>query len=133
MAAYNRDISQVVAWTMPQLRLLARYRDMRERNERRWQLALASGMLSQEAAETLWAQLEESDAEGGPYGGVVPGGTTSSSGAAGHLSHAVDSHGNVRAPSAPLLSDIALGKAVAPQLIPITIIDKKNESKEEDA
>lgn len=130
MAAYSRDIPQVMAWTMPQLRLLARYRDMRERNERRWQLAMASGMLSQEAAETLWAQLDEPDAEGGPYSGVMP---STSSGAAGHLSHAVDSHGNVRAPSAPLLSDIALGKAMAPQMIPITIINKKSESKEEDA
>jgi hypothetical protein len=103
---------------------------MRERNERRWQLALASGMMSQEAAEALWAQLEEPDAESGPYSGVTP---STSSGAAGHLSHAVDSHGNVRAPGAPLLSDIALGKAMAPAMIPITIIGKKSESKEEDA
>lgn len=124
MAAYNRDIHQVMGWSMPQLRLLARYRDIRERNERRWQLTLASGMMSEEASEALWAQLDGDDVQ------IVSVGTPSSTG--GQSSHAVDSKGNVRAPGAPLLADIALGKAVAPQLIPIKIVDK-HVSKEEDA
>lgn len=130
MAAYSQDIPQVMAWTMPQLRLLARYRDIRERYERKWQLALAGGMMSQEAAEALWAQLEDDD-EDGEYSGVVSSGTTSSVGGS-QRSHAVDAKGNVIARGAPLLSDIALGKAVAPQLIPITVIDK-GKQKDEDA
>lgn len=125
MAAYNRDIPQIMAWTMPQLRLLARYRDIRERNERKWQLVLATGSQSQEGSDALWAQL---DGEEGEYSGVVGGGSSS---AGGSRSHAVDSRGNVVSPGAPLLSDIALGKAVAPLTIPITVIDK-SKSKEED-
>jgi hypothetical protein len=39
--------------------------------------------------------------------------------------HGVDAKGNVVAQGAPLLSDIALGKASAPPLIPITTINKK--------
>lgn len=123
MAAYSRDIPQVMAWTMPQLRLLARYRDMRERNERRWQLTLSSGMMSQEAAEALWAQLDGDDVQ------IV---SVDGQGSTGGRSHAVDAKGNVRAPGAPLLSDIALGKAVAPRLIPIKVVDK-SAPKEEDA
>ncbi len=123
MTAYGRDIPQVMAWTMPQLRLLARYRNIRERDERKWQLVLAAGMMSQEASEMLWAQLEGDD--DGEYTGIVSTGITSGATAGGGpRSHGVDSKGNVRAPGAPLLSDIALGKAVAPRLIPITVIDK---------
>ena len=126
MTAYGRDIPHIMAWTMPQLRLLARYRGIRERNERKWQLMLASGMMSEEASEELWAQLEEDEGEdGGEYTVVAQGGSTRSSGGSGHRSHGVDSHGNVIARSAPLLSDIAMGKSRAPQLIPVRVIDKK--------
>lgn len=127
MAAYNRDIHQVMAWSMPQLRLLARYRDARERNERRWQLTLASGSMSQEAAETLWAQLDGDDVQF-----VSSGGQTGEATGSRSASHAVDAQGNVRSPGAPLLSDIALGKAVAPRMIPIKIT-QKSALKEEDA
>ncbi len=128
MAAYSRDIRQVMSWTMPQLRLLGRYRAIRERNERRWELALASGMMSQEASETLWAQLGD-DEEEGEYTGVIATGTVTSGGNS-HSNHTVDSKGNVRAPNAPLLSDIALGKATAPPLIPITSIEKSKRKEE---
>ncbi len=127
MIAYGRDIPQVMAWTMPQLRLLARYRDIRERNERKWQLMLASGMMSEEVSAELWAQLEgDGEDNEGEYTVVAQSGTTSSSagGSGSQKGHSVDSHGNVKAPGAPLLSDIAMGKARAPQLIPIRVIDR---------
>ena len=126
MTAYGRDIPEVVAWTMPQLRMLAKYRDIRERNERKWQLMLASGMMSEEASSELWAQLEgDGDDNEGEYTVVAQGGTTSSSAGGGsQRGHSVDSHGNVMSKGAPLLSDIATGKARAPQLIPIRVIDK---------
>ena len=138
MRAYGRDIREVMAWSMPQLRLMARYRDLRERNKRKWQLTLAAGMMSEEAVETLWEALEGDDE--GEYTRVAPSGggsggtgvSTSSTGKMGQQRHAVDSKGNVRAAGAPLLSDIALGKAVAPQLIPIQRIDK-SKPKEDDA
>ena len=125
MTAYGRDIPHIMAWTMPQLRLLSRYRDIRERNERKWQLMLASGMMSQEASEELWAQLDDgNEADPGEYTVVAQGGSTGSAGGSGHRNHGVDSHGNVIARSAPLLSDIAMGKARAPQLIPVRVINK---------
>ncbi len=126
MTAYGRDIPHVMAWTMPQLRLLARYRDIRERNERKWQLMLASGMMSEEASSELWAQLEgDGDDNEGEYTVVAQGGTTGSGASGGNQrGHGVDSHGNVISKGAPLLSDIAMGKARAPQLIPIRVIDK---------
>ncbi len=126
MSAYGRDIPQVMAWTMPQIRLLAHYRAIRERMERKWQLVLASGMMSQEASEMLWAQLEGN--EDGEYTGIVSVGTAGTGGSGStQRSHGVDAKGNVRAPGAPLLSDIAQGKAQAPRLIPITVIDKSKE------
>ena len=125
MTAYGRDIPHVMAWTMPQLRLLARYRDIRERNERKWQLMLASGMMSEEASEELWAQFEGDGGDNeGEYTVVAQGGSSSSAGGTRSRGHGVDSHGNVMAKGAPLLSDIAMGKARAPQLIPIRVIDK---------
>ena len=126
MTAYGRDIPHIMAWTMPQLRLLSRYRDIRQRNERKWQLMLASGMMAQEASEELWAQLEDGhEDETGEYTVVAQGGSTSSAGGNSSRNHRVDSHGNVISRSAPLLSDIAMGKARAPQLIPVRVINKK--------
>jgi hypothetical protein len=130
MVAYGLNISQVMAWSMPQLRLLARYRDMRERNDRRWQLALASGTMAEEAAETLWAQLAGDDVQMASSGGSTQ--STSSS----RQSHMVDSKGNVIARGAPLLSDIALGKVPAPLVLgrpfPITTVGR-NKQEETDA
>lgn len=121
MAAYGQSIPQVMAWTLPQFKLLSRYRDLRDRNTRKWQLVLSAGMMSEEAVETLWSQLEGDDIEFLPSGGS--GSTTSSTAGLGKQSHAIDSKGNVIARGAPLLSDIALGKARAPRLIPIRVID----------
>ncbi len=135
MTAYGRDIPEIVAWTMPQLRMLSRYRDIRERNERRWQLSLAIGAQSQEGAESLYEQLDGSASdEEGEYTVVAQGGTSGSSGSSdgSGKGHRVDSKGNVKAQGAPLLSDIAMGKARAPQLIPIRVINK-SAPKEEDA
>lgn len=131
MTAYGLDIPDIVAWTMPQLRMLARYRDIRERNERKWQLSLAIGAQSEEGAESLYDQLGGVDNdEDGEYTVIAQGG--SSAGGSSRQSHRVDSKGNVVAPGASLLSDIALGKARPPQLIPIRVIDKST-PKGEDA
>ncbi len=124
MTAYGRDIPDIVAWTMPQLRMLSRYRDIRERNERKWQLSLAIGAQSEEGAESLYDQLDGGDRdEEGEYTVIAQGGASGSSGGSGK-GHRVDSKGNVVARGASLLSDIALGKARAPQLIPVRVIDK---------
>lgn len=131
MTAYGRDIPHVMAWTMPQLRLVARYRDIRERNERKWQLTLASGMMSQEASEELWAQLDGDDGDNeGKYTVVAQGSSTGNAGGSSQRGHRVDSHGNVISSGAPLLSDIAVGKARAPQLIPVRVIDKSEKEKD---
>ncbi len=124
MAAYGRDIREVVQWTMPQLRMMARYRDIRERGDRRWNLILSADSMSEESFESLWAQLEGDDIQ------VTSSGSAGGGATGDGKSHSVDSKGNVIARGAPLLSDIALGKAVAPPMIPIMQIDK---SKEEDA
>ena len=125
MATYGLDIIQVIRWTYPQLRLLARHQRNRIREDRRWQLMLATGTLSPEMWDELWYSLggnklglKSPDAPAGTSGG------TSHPTRIGQQSHGVDESGNVVAPGAPLLSDIALGKAVAPQLIPIRVITK---------
>ena len=127
MHAYGLDIPQVMTWTYPQLKLMLGYQTQRVRDEQRWQLVLAAGMMPQEGFDSLW------DALGGSPVTHTSGGSssTSSSGQIGKQSHGVDAHGNVVARGAPLLSDIALGKAVTPHLIPIRVIDK-SEAKEED-
>lgn len=119
MATYGLDIGQVMGWTFPQLRLLARHERNRVREDRRWQLMLASGTLAPEMWDELWHTL----------GGKKLGLKSSDSPAymehqPARGSHGVDEAGNVVAPGAPLLSDIALGKAHAPPLIPIRVIDK---------
>ena len=124
MATYGLDIIQVIRWTYPQLRLLARHQRNRIREDRRWQLMLATGTLSPEMWDELWYSL------GGNKLGLkspdMPAGAagTSHPTRMGQQSHGVDEEGNVLAPGAPLLSDIALGKAVAPHLIPIRVIEK---------
>ncbi len=128
MSAYGLNIPQIMAWTMPQLRLLARYRDLRERAERKWQLALAVSSQSEEGVESLQAQLDGDDVQVMSSGAQTTGGGATSS----RQSHTVDSKGNVRA-DGPLLSDIALGKAPAPTHIPIRVIDKSEDKEEDDA
>lgn len=124
MTTYGLDISQVVRWTYPQLRLLARHQRNRVREDRRWQLMLATGTLSPEMWDELWYSL------GGEKLGLKSSDTTTATVTTGHptrigqQSHGVDSEGNVVAPGAPLLSDIALGKSPAPHLIPIRVINK---------
>jgi hypothetical protein len=115
MAAYGLDISEVMAWTYPQLRLMRKARDQRANDERRWNLFLASGTLAPEMFDQLWQvlggdklNLKSPDAATAPQ-----------SYKAGEMT--VDDEGNVVAPpGTPLLSDIATGKAMAPPLIPIT-------------
>lgn len=125
MAAYGLDIGQVMAWTFPQLRLLNRRQRERVRVERRWQLMLSSGTLSPEMLDSLWQSLggEPLDVESRPE---TPPVTAPGS----QKSHPVDRGGNVLAPGAPLLSDIAEGKAAAPAIIPITMIAKKKDGME---
>jgi len=125
MAAYSLNIDQVMGWTYPQLRMMRQRRHTRVQDERRWELLLATGTLPPELFDGLWQSL------GGEKLGLKnpdsPTNTESMSGA-----HSVDAEGNVVAPpGTPLLSDIALGKAAAPPLIPITSM-KTKEIKETD-
>lgn len=121
MSNYGLDISQITKWTYPQLRLLDKHRRGRERESRRWQLMVASGTLAPEMLDQLWQSVggEALNLESQPTT-TMP----SASGKIGQQSHGVDRSGNVVAPAAPLLSDIALGKSVAPRLIPIKVVDK---------
>jgi hypothetical protein len=123
MAAYGRDIGEVMGWTFPQLRLLNKHHRARDREARRFQLWLASGTLAPEMLDQLWQGLggEPLDLKSAPA--ARPAAATTESG------HDVDSEGNVLA-DGPLLSDIALGKAHAPALIPITVIKKENDGTE---
>lgn len=127
MSTYGLGIGQIMAWTFPQLRLLNRLQRQRERIERRWQLMLASGSLSPEMLDSLWQSLggEPLNIEQSP----PPAAESIVSSTAGGT-HGVDRQGNVLAPGAPLLSDIAEGKATAPALIPITVIRKRAEKEQ---
>lgn len=129
MATYGRDIRDVMAWTFPQLRLLNRHRRLRRREERRWQLMLASGTLAPEMFDQLWQTL------GGEKLGLksrepAAQPTSQQPSRPGQQSHDVDAEGNVLAPGAPLLSDIAVGKARAPDLIPVRVIEREQEEDE---
>ena len=130
MSAYGLDITQIMGWTFPQLLLLNRQRKQRERQERRFQLMLVSGTLPPPMFNQLWQSLggEPIDLDA-----VTPPETPAPVSASGdRQAHGVDAKGNVVAPGAPLLSDIALGKAAAPPLIPITTVGKKKENEELD-
>ncbi len=123
MTAYGLNIIQVMEWTYPQLRLTTKHRHQRVRNDHRWELMLASGTLNPEMWDELWYAL----------GGVKLGLKSPETDDPAMIyqpakgQHTVDKDGNVVAPAAPLLSDIALGKAAAPPLIPIRVIDKSRE------
>lgn len=127
MAAYGRDIGEVMGWTFPQLRLLNKHHRGRDREARRFQLWLASGTLAPEVLDQLWQSLggEPLNLKSEPVAQSVAAPTGSS-----QQSHGVDAEGNVVAPGAPLLSDIALGKVQPPALIPITVIKKENDGTE---
>lgn len=121
MSAYGLDINQIMGWTFPQLLLLNRRRKQRERQERRFQLMLTSGTLPPKMFDQLWQSLggEPIDLDAVTPAEVPPPVSGD------RQAHGVDAKGNVVASGAPLLSDIALGKASAPPLIPITTINKK--------
>ncbi len=123
MSAYGRDIKEVMEWTYPQLRLMARKRSYRDHDDRRWQLMLQTGTLDPEMWDTLWQTL------GGKKIGLesperTTPAATSQPTKIGQQSHTVDAEGNIKAPGAPLLSDIAQGKAAAPPMLNIKFIDK---------
>lgn len=125
MHAYGLNLDEVLAWTYPQLRLMRQYRDQRERDEKRWELMLATGTLAPEMLDTLWQSIggEPLNIESKP----VPVPATQYK--AGSLD--VDENGNVVAPpGAPLLSDIAQGKATAPSMIPITVAKRTDDGSE---
>lgn len=130
MSAYGLDIVQILGWTFPQLLLLNRRRKQRERHERRFQLMLAAGSLSPQMFDQLWQGLGGEPIDLDAVKSTAPTETAAPT-QIGRQSHEVDSKGNVVARHAPLLSDIALGKASAPQLIPIKVIDKSKKENEE--
>lgn len=131
MASYGLDISQVLGWTFPQLLLLNRRRKQRERQGLRFQLMLAAGTLPLAAVNHLWQGLGGEPIDvAAVEAGTAPASSTPDK--IGQQSHGVDSQGNVVARHAPLLSDIALGKAQAHWLIPIHKIDKSKENQESD-
>ncbi len=119
MAAYGLNIVQAMEWTYPQLRLLARQRRHRIRDARRWELMLVTGTLGPEMWDELWYTLG-----GEKLGLKSPEMDDATTYQPVKGQHSVDEDGNVVASNAPLLSDIALGKAAAPPLIPIRLIDK---------
>lgn len=120
MAAYGRDIPQIMRWTYPQLRMMRRYRESRVKDERRWELILSSGTLMPEMFDSIWQQLG-----GAKIGLKNPEPPTTGDNTGVGQSGGVDEEGNVVAPAGtPLLSDIALGRSVAPPLIPVTRINK---------
>ncbi len=131
MSTYGLDISQILGWTFPQLLLLNRRRKQRERHERRFQLMLAAGSLSSQMFDQLWQGLGGEPIDLDAVSSAVPVEAAAPT-HIGQQSHSVDAKGNVLASAAPLLSDIALGKASAPPLIRITKIDKSRENEEPD-
>lgn len=132
MATYGLDISQILGWTFPQLLLLNRRRKQRERNERRFQLMLTAGTMPPRMFDQLWQSLGGEAIDLESIESTEPVESAAAPTKIGRQSHNVDSKGNVIARVAPLLSDIALGKATAPPLIPVTIIEaRKSEENEE--
>ena len=129
MSAYGLNIMEVMEWTYPQLRLMARKRNYRDRDDRRWQLMLQTGTLDPEMWDMLWQTL------GGKKIGLesperVTPVETSHPTKMGQQSHSMDADGNLLAPGAPLLSDIALGKSIGPSIIPIAKVTPLRESEE---
>ncbi len=129
MSAYGLNMNEVLDWTFPQIRLLSEQRSLRVMDERRFALMLQTGTLDPE----MWDQLRWS--LGGHKLGLTspepPAESTVPSGKIGQQNHSVDAEGNVLAPGAPLLSDIALGKARPPVgFHHLTVVDKSEAKKE---
>ena len=130
MSTYGLDISQIIAWTYPQIRHMRINQLDRERSERLWELTLAAGSMNEEMFDSLYETLVGHEREGKTLQPADGSSTRSqpteviSSG-----SHGVDAKGNVIASGAPLLSDIAEGKAMAPQLLrpAMKVIKKDND------
>jgi hypothetical protein len=110
MSEYGLDIIQIVAWTYPQLKLLQKARDYRQKQNKLWDVIVNSGSLGEEAVDSLVEHITGKEApprkKREDQGTAVPVSHT--------LDHGVDSEGNVKASGAPLLGDIALGKANIP-------------------
>ncbi len=122
MSEYGLDISQIVAWTYPQLKLVQKVRDVRQKQERMWNVMLNAGSLGEEGVDVLVESIT------GKERPVREHKETSSSIEAQSqtLDHGVDSVGNVKS-SGPLLSDIALGKANIPGVLGNQIIRVRKE------
>lgn len=133
MAAYGLDISQILGWTFPQLLLFNRRRKQRERHERRFQLMLVSGTLPPKTFDGLWQSLGGVPIDLDAVASATPDPAPTPT-ASGRQAHGVDAKGNVLAPGAPLLSDIALGKVPAPLVLgrpfPITTVGRNKENEE---
>ena len=114
MSEYGLDISQVLAWTYPQIRLMRINQIEREKAERMWELVLAAGSMNEELFNDLYEGLTGKErsgkmlqsAEQQPKAEMISG-----------SAHGVDADGNVVAHGAPLLSNIALGTERAPNLL----------------
>lgn len=126
MSAYGLNIDEVLDWTFPQIHLISEQRSLRVMDERRFALMLQTGTLPPEMWDQLWWSL------GGEKLGLtnpeLPAESTVPSGEIGQQKHSVDAEGNVLAPGAPLLSDIALGKARPPVGFQhLMVVDKSKE------
>ncbi len=129
MSAYGLNVDEVLDWTLPQIRLLSEQRSLRVMDERRWELMLSTGTLPPEMWDQLWWTV------GGEKLGLTSpepaAESTVPSGKIGQQNHSVDAEGNVLAPGAPLLSDIALGRARPPVgFNHLTVVDKSGAKKE---
>jgi len=99
MSAYGQGIKEVLRWTFPQLRLIGRYQTERQKEERRWQLLMAAGQMSEEAFDEYWEALDGPPVEHtSPSGGSNPPASSGQSGQSGP-SFRVDKAGNVIAPA----------------------------------
>ncbi len=115
MSEYGLDITQVLAWTYPQIRLMRLSQIEREKTDRLWELTLAAGTMNEELFNDLYEGLTGKEREGQMLKPVEqqPQSAEMISGS----SHGVDADGNVVAKGAPLLSNIALGIEKAPPLL----------------
>ncbi len=125
MSAYGLNIDQIMGWTFPQLLLLNRRRKQRERDTRRFQLMLVAGSLAPQMFDYLWQGLGGEPIDLDEVESEAP--STPAPSSAEFQVHGVDEKGNVTSRGAPLLSDIALGKATAPLSVPITKIDRSED------
>ncbi len=123
MFAYGLDIQDIMAWTYPQLLLLQKTRNVRVKQNRLFELYIASGTLSEDGFDDLFKAISgkepnRSNRESQPK-------QPARSSQEITRDHNVDKAGNVLAAGAPLLSDIAKGKAMVPSALGSQIIQVK--------